>query len=159
MLFDIPPYSVAPDAQAVIKGNQLYPKLYGTVLFFQTPYGVIVNAQFSGLPLSSDKNKSHFFGFHIHENGNCTQNADYDFNLTGMHYNPENLPHPYHRGDLPPILNCGGYAWQSFLTNSFEVTEVIGRSIIVHADPDDFMTQPSGNSGAKIGCGIIKLND
>ena len=117
---------MSPNASATIKGNQLYPDLFGTVLFYQLPYGVLVNAQFSGLPTVTENGRQHFLGFHIHE-----------------------------YGDLPPILNCNGYAWQSFLTDKFTVSEILGRSVIVHASADDFMTQPSGNSGAKIGCGII----
>lgn len=159
MDFNNPSYLAAPDAQAVVKGNNTHPNLYGIVLFYQTPLGVLVNAQFQGLPDISTTNPNHFLGFHIHENGECTQNESADFSLTGSHYNPDNLPHPNHRGDLPPILNCNGFAWQSFLTNRFTVTEVIGRSVIVHSSPDDFMTQPSGNSGSKIACGIIKINN
>lgn len=147
-----------PDAQAVIHGNHLYPSLYGIVFFCQMPYGVFVSAQFHGLPTATKENipLNHFLGFHIHENGNCSQDEKADFPHTGNHYNPENLPHPNHRGDLPPILNCNGYAWQSFLTNTFSVSEIVGRSVVVHAMPDDFSTQPSGNSGAKIGCGVIQ---
>lgn len=158
MPFDSIPDITMPDAQAIIHGNQLYPNLYGVVFFCQMNCGVFINAQFHGLPAIQSVNENHFLGFHIHENGDCSQNEDYDFNLTGSHYNPDNLPHPNHRGDLPPILNCNGYAWQSFLTDTFSVKEIIGRSVIVHSKPDDFMTQPSGNSGSKIGCGIIQLN-
>lgn len=160
MPFTNPLYPAMPDAQAIIRGNHLYPELYGVVFFCQMPYGVFINAQFHGLPSISETNTkiSRFLGFHIHEFGDCTQNANSEFDRTGNHYNPDNFPHPNHRGDLPPILNCGGYAWQSFLTDAFSVPEVIGRSIIVHAMPDDFITQPSGNSGAKIGCGIIRAD-
>lgn len=159
MIFNNLSYIETPDAKAIVKGNSLHPDLYGIVLFYQLPLGVLITAEFQGLPLISGMNQSRFLGFHIHENGDCSQNEESDFNLTGSHYNPNNQPHPNHRGDLPPILNCNGFAWQSFLTNSFRLTEVIGRSIIVHSSHDDFMTQPSGNSGSKIGCGIIKLNN
>lgn len=155
-------YSLAdnsvPDASAIVTGNHSHPDLYGVVQFYQMPFGVFVIAQFHGLPNVSDTDKSRFLGLHIHENGDCTRNAEYDFNMTGSHYNPNNLPHPDHRGDLPPILNCNGYAWQSFLTNSFVVPEIIGRSVVVHDSFDDFKTQPSGNSGMKIGCGIIQTS-
>lgn len=152
-------YAQAPAALAVVKGNDNHPDLYGVVLFYQTPLGVLINAQFDGLPDMSGTDASRFLGFHIHENGDCSQNEESDFNLTGNHYNPDNQSHPNHSGDLSPILNCNGFAWQSFLTNAFAVTDVVGRSVVVHAMPDDFMTQPSGNSGMKIGCGVIKLND
>lgn len=151
-------YPAMPDAQAVVRGSHLYPDLYGIVFFCQMPCGVFVNAQFQGLPTISKTNTalSRFLGFHIHEHGDCTQNASREFDRTGNHYNPDNLSHPNHRGDLPPILNCNGYAWQSFLADAFSVSEIIGRSVIVHAMPDDMTTQPSGNSGSKIGCGIIQ---
>ena len=157
--FNNPVQLEAPDAQAIVLGNDKHPDLFGVVLFYQMPFGVLINAQFDGLPVMSGTDTNRFFGFHIHENGDCSQNAEFDFNLTGGHYNPDNWNHPNHRGDLPPILNCNGIAWQSFLTNAFMLTDVIGRSVVVHAMPDDFMTQPSGNSGAKIGCGIIQLNN
>lgn len=158
MPFANPIFPTIPDAQAVIRGSHLYPELYGVVFFCQMPYGVFINAQFHGLPSVSETNAAinRFLGFHIHEFGNCAQNADSEFERTGNHYNPDDSSHPNHRGDLPPILNCNGYAWQSFLTDAFSVQEIIGRSIVVHAMPDDFMTQPSGNSGAKIGCGVIR---
>lgn len=155
MTFENLSYTEAPDAKAVVTGNDMQPDLYGVVLFYQMPFGVLINAQFQGLPPTS----SQFLGFHIHEKGDCSQNENSEFSSTGDHYNPDNNPHPNHRGDLPPILNCNGFAWQSFLTNRFTVTEVIGRSIVIHSSTDDFMTQPSGNSGAKIGCGVIKLNN
>lgn len=151
-------YHAVPDASAIINGNHSHPDLYGVVQFYQMPFGVFVNAQFHGLPAMSGADQNHFLGFHIHENGDCSQNSEHKFNMTGNHYNPDNYTHPNHRGDLVPILNCNGYAWQSFLTDSFVVPEIIGRSIVVHSSFDDFMTQPSGNSGAKIGCGIITRN-
>jgi len=59
---------------------------------------------------------------------------------------------------LIPLFSNSGYAWSSFLTNRFTVDQIIGRTVIIHSDPDDFTTQPSGNSGKKIACGeIIKL--
>ncbi|MCM1212228.1 MAG: superoxide dismutase family protein [Blautia sp.] len=156
MPFDNFPNIAMPDAQAIIRGNQLHPDLYGIVFFCQMSCGVFINAQFHGLPILQEPNANPFLGFHIHENGNCSQNEDYDFHLTGNHYNPDDLPHPRHRGDLPPIINCNGYAWQSFLTETFTLPEIIGRSVVIHALPDDFTTQPSGSSGAKIGCGVIQ---
>lgn len=151
-------YNATPDASAIVNGNRSHPELYGVVQFYQMPFGVFVIAQFHGLPITSGVNPNPFLGFHIHENDDCSQNVEDDFNMTGSHYNPDNSLHPNHRGDLPPILNCNGYAWQSFLTNSFVVSEIIGRSVVVHNSFDDFVTQPSGNSGAKIGCGVITAN-
>lgn len=154
--FDFSPAKMTPAATALIKGNSFYPDIIGVAAFYQTPLGILVNAQFRGLPTMTEKGMPHFLGFHIHEYGNCAENTNHDFANSGAHYNPDHAQHPNHSGDLPPLLNCNGYAWQSFLTNSFTIPEILGRSIIVHASPDDFMTQPSGNSGTKIACGIIQ---
>lgn len=49
-----------------------------------------------------------------------------------------------------------GYAWTVFYDKRVTIQDIVGRSVVIHAMPDDFMTQPSGNSGAKIGCGVIR---
>ena len=74
-----------------------------------------------------------------------------------MHYNPGNCPHPAHAGDMPPLMtDGGGYAWMAFYTKRITMSEVIGRTVVIHSNPDDFHSQPSGNSGKKIACGVIK---
>lgn len=82
-------------------------------------------------------------------------NQNDPFPLTGSHYNPDNCPHPYHAGDLPPLFGNRGIAWSAFLTNRFQVRDVLGKTVIIHASPDDFTSQPAGNSGKKIACGVI----
>ena len=72
------------------------------------------------------------------------------------HYNPDNCEHPYHAGDMPPIFGNNGYAFSIFLTNRFCTDEIIGKTVIIHLQPDDFHSQPSGDSGAKIACGEIR---
>ena len=72
------------------------------------------------------------------------------------HYNPMGCEHPYHAGDLPPLFGSNGSALLLFLTDRFSVKEVIGKTVIIHDRPDDFTTQPSGNSGTKIACGVIR---
>ena len=72
------------------------------------------------------------------------------------HYDSDDCGHPYHAGDLPPLFGNGETALSVFLTNRFSVDEVIGRAVIIHDRPDDFTTQPSGNSGTKIACGVIR---
>lgn len=71
------------------------------------------------------------------------------------HYDPRGCAHPYHAGDLPPLFGNNSFALSVFLTDRFSVHEVIGRTVIIHDHPDDFTTQPSGNSGTKIACGVI----
>lgn len=142
-----------PDAYADINGNNDSPCLHGRAYFYTTTYGgTLVQIEVSGLPLLSEQESSSFYGMHIHENGNCTL----PFDKTGDHYNPENTSHPMHAGDMPALLGNDGYAYSVFYTERYQVNDIIGRSIVIHAHPDDYMTQPSGNSGKKIGCGVIK---
>ena len=144
-----------PDAWASVTGSSEYPRIHGTVRFYQTSCGVIVTAQISGLPQSTAVCETQFFGFHIHEGNKCSGNQEDPFADAGTHYNPESCPHPAHAGDLPPLLGNHGLAVQLFLTNRFTVQEITGRTVIIHMQPDDFTTQPAGNAGAKIACGII----
>lgn len=147
--------SQRPQAMAVISGSNEYPDIKGTISFFQIEHGVIVLADISGLPTPDEECKSPIFAFHIHEGDSCTGNVDDPFAQALSHYNPGNCPHPYHAGDLPPLFGNNGYAFEVFLTDRFAVNEIIGRTVIIHEHPDDFTTQPSGNSGTKIACGEI----
>lgn len=143
----------APAAVAWIQGNAAYPHLAGSVKFFQTSYGgVLMEAEIFGLPNISIPGSSSFYGMHIHENGDCTR----PFEQTGGHYNPGNLPHPQHAGDLPPLLGNQGYAYLVCYDRRFFVDDILGRSVVIHSMADDFTSQPSGNSGDKIGCGVIQ---
>ena len=174
-----------PQAIAWISGSETTPELNGRVKFFNTPFGgVLVEAQVFGLPsqtllpminnsnidnefiYSDNINNSNtnsnnlnnamsigqFYGIHIHENGDCTP----PFDKTGNHYNPTNTMHPYHAGDMVSLLGNNGFAYQVFYDKRFSTQEIIGKSVIIHSNMDDFMSQPSGNSGSKIGCGVIR---
>lgn len=142
-----------PTAMAWIQGNETHPSLSGLARFYETSYGgTLVDVEVFGLPNKDMCGSSDFYALHIHEFGDCTL----PFDKTGNHYNPTDVQHPGHAGDLPPLLGNQGYAWQAFYDKRFTVDEVIGRSIIIHAQRDDFTTQPSGNSGEKIGCGVIR---
>lgn len=146
------------DAYAMITGAPNFPNLSGAVFFYQLMDGVFLTVQMQGLPQGTAACSSNIFGFHIHEGGSCTGTAQDPFANAGMHYNPNNCPHPAHAGDLPPLFGNHGTAFMALTTDRFSVKDIIGRTVIVHANPDDFTTQPSGNSGAKIACGQIVAN-
>ena len=148
--------NIFSNAKAVIKGGKKYPKINGTVTFKESKNGVIVTAKINNLPKSTDKCKGRFFGFHIHEGTSCTGNESDEFANAKTHLNPTNCPHPFHLGDLPPLIENDGYAYMSVLINKFKIKDILGKVIIIHDSPDDFKTQPSGNSGIKIACGKIE---
>ncbi len=144
-----------PDARAIVAGNPDYSSIHGSVSFYQTPDGVVLLAQIHGLPTGDGPCAPDIFGFHIHEGRSCSGSSEDPFADTGGHYNPKGCPHPAHAGDLPPLFGNRGNAFMAFLTDRFTVREVVGRTVVIHASPDDFTTQPSGNSGEKIACGRI----
>lgn len=146
-----------PDAIAMIKGSEEYQSIKGTVKLYQTPKGVMIVTEVSGLPTAAEKCEGGIFAFHIHNGVICKGNVEDPFADVGAHYNPGGCPHPYHAGDMPPLFSANGVAFMAFLSNRFTVSEVIGKTVIIHDGPDDFMTQPSGNSGNKIACGEIGL--
>ncbi len=144
-----------PEAYAVLSGAAAYPGLMGFVEFYEFCGGSIVAVEVKGLPRGTGDCPPSIFGFHIHEGASCTGNEEDPFADTGSHYNPEGCPHPEHKGDLPPIFSSGGVGASIFYTNRFSPEEVIGSTMIIHSMPDDFTSQPSGNSGVKIACGEI----
>ena len=140
----------SPDAVAQIHGGMEVPHLTGCVQFYQESGCVLIIAKLSRLPRESETG---FFGFHIHQGETCSGTH---FSGTGGHYNPTGHGHPKHAGDLPPLLSCQGNAYLSVKTDRFTVNEIIGRTVVIHSDPDDFHSQPAGNAGNKIACGVIR---
>ncbi len=148
-------------AIANVAGSPAYPKIRGTVVFTEAQGGTNVQADIAGLPTTP----TNFFAFHLHS-GNCggtptgtsySGTTDY-FPQTGEHYNPDNQPHPMHAGDFPVMLSAatkGGSAHLSFFTPRFAVQEAVGRAVVVHYNPDDYRSQPAGDSGVKIACGNV----
>lgn len=128
----------------------------GLITFHQMGDHLMVHAQVSGLKPGAEH------GFHIHEKGDC---ASADGTSAGGHFNPDGKPHgpqstAHHAGDMPALkADASGVADQKFMlmgpTVSAGTASVVGRALIVHAGPDDYATQPTGNSGARIGCGVI----
>lgn len=142
-------FTTRPDGIAILKGGKETPKVHGEVRFYQGQTGVLVVAKVSNLPKG---NGTGFFGFHIHEGGSCQGEQ---FAETGGHYSPAPAPHPMHAGDLPPLLSVNGQAYLAVQTDRFRVEEILGRTVVIHSKPDDFTSQPAGNAGTKIACGVI----
>lgn len=145
-----------PDAKADIRGSDQYPDVVGKAQFYQTKDGVLLSVEVIGLPSGEGHCAGGVFGFHIHEGEACTGTQDDPFADAKGHYNPHSCKHPQHAGDLPPLFEANGRAFMVVLTGRFTVTEIIGKTMIIHAGPDDFTSQPSGNSGKKIACGQIR---
>ncbi len=139
-----------PAAAAILQGGSDYPQMHGRVEFYPRRSGTLVIASVQGLP---DANTGGFFAFHIHDGTSCDGT---DFADSGGHFNPGDTPHPQHAGDLPPLLFADGNALLAVLTDRFTVQDVLGRTVVIHSGPDDFHTQPSGNPGTKIACGVIQ---
>lgn len=148
-------------AVAYIKGGPLAPNIKGTVTFMKVSNSVRVCANITGLPrfqpASPNTPQIGPHGFHIHQNGNCTVGDPANpFMAAGEHWNPDNQPHGNHAGDFPVLFSNNGIASMCFLTNRFRISDIIGKSIIIHQGPDDYKTQPAGNSGKRLACGIIR---
>ena len=142
-----------PAAVAQIAGIREQASISGTVSFYRNRNGTLVVADICGLPSGEDPAASRIFGFHIHEGRACTGQGLSD---TGGHFNPYGRPHPYHAGDLPPLFESSGRAYMEVLTGRFCIPDIIGRTVVIHSDPDDFHSQPAGNAGEKIACGVIR---
>jgi len=145
---------------AYVTGGPLEPNISGTVLFEPIMDGSQVNATFYGLPAYQPASNGNApigpFAFHIHEYADCNVgNPQSPFQAAGGHWNPTNQPHGNHAGDFPVIFSNDGYSYTSFYTNKFRPEDVIGKSIIIHQNPDDYRTQPNGAGGKRLACGII----
>lgn len=134
-----------PCAVATISGRDEYNQIRGKALFYNVGDGCVVITHIRNLPQTN----ANFFGFHIHENRECSG----DYTSAGRHLGSGT--HPTHIGDMPPLLNANGTAFLAFFTTRFNCSDIVGKSVIIHLAPDDFTTQPSGNSGKRIACGII----
>lgn len=138
---------------APTKGNSAS----GMVKFTEVDGGVVIDASVTGL--SPGKH-----GFHIHEQGDCSAP---DATSAGGHFNPTGKPHgdptkdDHHLGDMPMLVaDANGNARFGTTLEGLTISgkgkgNIVGRGVIVHAAPDDFTTQPTGNSGARVACGVI----
>jgi Cu-Zn family superoxide dismutase len=152
-----PPAAVAVADLQPTQGNGAS----GTVSFVQKGDRLLVDARVKGL-------KPGPHGFHVHEKGDC---GAPDAMSAGGHFNPTGSAHGSpagdrrHGGDLGNLeADAGGNAALNATIPLHGVSvaapgadSIVGRALIVHADPDDFTTQPTGNSGKRVACGVIRL--
>ena len=132
----------------------------GTVTLTQTNTGVLVRAELTGLPAGGH-------GFHFHENGTCEP----DFEAAGGHYNPTSASHGFlaeggpHVGDMPNVHvpDSGDLTVEhlnAFVSLSPESGNTLfdenGTAVIVHGGTDDYESQPSGDAGERIACGVVE---
>jgi superoxide dismutase, Cu-Zn family len=128
----------------------------GTVSFMQHGDKVMVSAKVSGLAPGGH-------GFHIHEKGDCSAT---DGMSAGGHFNPTGKPHgspdaaDHHAGDMPMLqADASGNATLTMELAGVGIgggmADIVGKAVIVHKDADDYKTQPTGNSGARLACGVI----
>lgn len=127
----------------------------GNVRFSETTGGVRIEAQIAGLTPGEH-------GFHVHEAGDCSAA---DATSAKGHFNPAGKMHghygssEHHGGDMVNLVaNADGVASYKAELSGLSLngpTGVIGRSVVIHADPDDYKSQPAGNSGKRIACGVI----
>ncbi len=148
-------------AIAYIHGGPLAPNLNGYVWFADVPNGTDVTVEVNGLPPyrpgTATESPIGPHGFHIHDKGSCdVGNPNDPFQAAGSHWNPTNQPHGNHAGDFPALFSNHGYALMNFFTDKFRVADIIGKTIIIHQNPDDYRTQPAGNSGKRLACGVIQ---
>jgi Cu-Zn family superoxide dismutase len=131
----------------------------GRVTFTQGDNKVSVVAKLSGLAPGGH-------GFHIHEKGDCNSP---DGMSAGGHFNPTGKPHgnpsapDHHAGDMPMLQadaagNASLTAQLDVVTIGSGAADIIGKAVIVHKDADDYTTQPTGNSGARVACGVIRTS-
>ena len=145
-----------PGATAVLRpttGNQTS----GTIHFVQRASQVRVSGEVRG----HKPNAEH--GFHVHEKGDCSSG---DGMSAGGHFNPDGKAHgqhgqgTHHVGDLPSLkADADGVARVNFESGSIRLgggaADIIGKGLIVHRDPDDYKTQPTGNAGPRLACAVI----
>jgi Cu-Zn family superoxide dismutase len=151
--------AAAETGRAVIRGTEPGSKLAGEMKLEETDAGLRIDVTLSGAPPGDH-------GFHIHAFGSCDDGGK----AAGGHYNPDGVKHGSLQKDGPTGAHAGDLGnlrVQPDGTGSFTATlerltlsgaryPVAGRAVILHAQPDDF-GQPTGNAGARIGCGTIVI--
>ncbi|MBP0615001.1 superoxide dismutase family protein [Jiella mangrovi] len=129
----------------------------GTASVVPTAHGVIIETDLQNLP-------DGVHGFHIHETGAC----DGDFTSAGGHYNPSGADHGYlmeagpHAGDMPNVTAIDGAVKVTVFNGGVSLTggeapldDEDGSALLIHSGADDYASQPSGDAGSRIACGVI----
>jgi superoxide dismutase, Cu-Zn family len=167
----VPPPVPVPSASPEVKATESYFSRTKAAVATLTPSatsGVAGIVVFSGGSTSVDVHVTatglqpgSIHGFHVHDVGNC---ASADFMSAGDHFNPTHKPHgpqdhPHHAGDMPSLLaDPSGKIDVRFTLEGVTLGGVdgfVGHAVVLHASADNFDAQPSGNSGARIACGVI----
>ncbi|HXO29851.1 MAG TPA: superoxide dismutase family protein [Thermoanaerobaculia bacterium] len=153
------PAGAPASAQAALQPAKDTPGFSGRVIFYQAGSQVRVVADVTGVSPPGNH------GFHVHENGKCERDPGKDFASAGGHFNPAGTPHAcpdaasHHAGDLGNIvINADGTGHVDVTTSALSLSgasSVVGRAVILHAAPDDCTTQPTGNAGGRLACGVI----
>jgi Cu-Zn family superoxide dismutase len=136
----------------------------GQLVLSPDNHGLRITGNLSGLKAKSEH------AFHIHQNGDCSAP---DAMSAGDHFNPSGAPHgnptgddsgaQHHAGDMPNLTaDDKGNAKVDLRVENVTLgdggeNDVLGKAVIVHADPDDYSSQPAGNAGARIACGVISM--
>jgi superoxide dismutase, Cu-Zn family len=150
-------------ATATLQGTPDDTDFKGTITFTPEGNGVRVVAHLEGV----DQDGQH--GFHVHETGDCTHGeGDKHFTTAGGHFNPANTEHacpptePRHAGDLGNIPVTGGTGHLESTSNLLSLSgpnSAVGKAIILHAKADDCQTQPTGDAGDRLACGVITMGN
>lgn len=131
----------------------------GSAELTQTPEGVLIQLEVSGLP------PGQWVAFHIHETGECDPATHHE--SAGEHFNPTSAEHGYlaeggpHAGDMPNLHVAEDGMARAQVFNSFVrigegEADIMGRALMIHAEEDDYRSQPSGDAGDRLACGVIE---
>ena len=146
-----------PTAEAIIRGGSLAPNIRGELQFYPLNGGTLIRGRFEGFPRRiGNRQVGPHFAMHIHEGRSCgNRSGNNPFSAAGAHFNPTRTRHPHHLGDIPMLTVHDGRATYAHFDSRFTPEQVIGRTVVIRRDEDDFITQSSGNPGPRIACGPI----